>query len=112
MYSTKKFPSVVVLTDIKDIESQKAEKLVTVYPNPSGNYFNFMIKTLSPSAVSIIIYDISGRPIRQIVTNVTNESVPVIWDGKSAAGTEAPSGLYLVSVKTGRRTETVKIIKN
>ena len=50
-----------------------------------------MVKTTSPSAVSIIIYDISGRPIRQIVTNVTNESVPVIWDGKSAAGTEAPA---------------------
>ncbi len=112
MYSTKKFPSVAVLTEVEDIPASKPEEFVSVYPNPSKNAFNFLISEQGPVPLSVMIFDLSGRVIKNIETGFTDSSIPVIWDGKTASGMDAPAGLYLVKIKSGHRTSYVKIIKN
>jgi hypothetical protein len=59
-----------------------------------------------------MIFDISGRLIRQIETDITDSSIPLRWDGKTASGKEASAGLYLVQIKTGKRIGNIKIVKN
>ncbi len=112
IYSTKKFPSAAVLTDIEETEAVNINKNITVYPNPSGNHFNFILGTGFSSEVTLSVHDLSGRLVRQIVTNVTNDDDPLIWDGRTASGTEVPAGLYIVQIKAGKMRGNIKILKN
>jgi glycosidase len=112
MYSTKRFPSVAILTDVEDIHGSESEKFVSAYPNPSKEAFNFLIRDIGPSPLTVSIFDISGRLIKQINTFVTDSSVPVRWDGRTACGAEAPAGFYIVQIRSTQRTGTIKIIKN
>jgi|WetSurMetagenome_2_1015567.scaffolds.fasta_scaffold00005_75 glycosidase len=112
MYSTVKFPSVEILTDVEDIKECIPPKIVTVYPNPSRGSFNLLIDSKVSGPVSISVLDVSGRIIRQIVEETPGASVPVSWDGKTAAGQDASPGLYFIQVTSGLKSETLKVIKS
>jgi hypothetical protein len=111
LYSTKRLPSLKILLDIEDLQIVSKEKLVTAYPNPSHESFNFVFKTESPVSVTITIYNLIGKIIRQIKTETTG-SEPVIWDGKTGNGSDAPEGIYLVQFRTLNKTVSIKIVKN
>jgi hypothetical protein len=112
LYTTSKMPSYKILLDVEEHPIHQNDKFVYAYPNPSSTGFSFIISDALPAPVAVKIFDVSGRLIRELETDITDSSIPVRWDGKNAGGTEAQSGLYLVSVKTGRRTDTIKVIKN
>jgi len=112
LYSTVKLPSAKLILDVEDNIFHTKENFIIAYPNPSKEEFNFLVKTDNTASVSIMIVDISGRLIRQIETDISDSSIPVRWDGKTSSGTEAPAGLYLVQIKTGKRIGTIKVIKN
>jgi flagellar hook assembly protein FlgD len=104
-------PSAKLILDIEDNILPVNKNFIIAFPNPSKE-FNFIIKDAVPAPVSVKIFDISGRIIRQFETDITDSSIPVRWDGNTAGGLEAPSGLYLVKIKTGKRTGNIKIVKN
>lgn len=57
--------------------------------------------TLSAAAeVAVEIINVAGRPIRQVSPGRVDPAGThsLVWDGRSAAGTRAPSGRYLVRV--------------
>jgi glycosidase len=112
LYTTKKLPSPKYLLGIEDLQVSGKDHFVTVYPNPSSGEFNFLIESLYPAPASISVFDLSGRMIRQMKTSFSADEVQSVkWDGRVSSGAEAPSGFYLVLIRTMSRSETVKIIK-
>jgi glycosidase len=111
LYSTKKLPSPKLILGVNDHVLQVENDFVSVYPNPSGNEFNFEIKNPVPEPVTIKIFDISGRFIREIKTNLTEGVQLVRWDGKTGSGSEASAGFYIIQVRSAHANQTVKIIK-
>jgi len=112
LYTTKKLESPRYILGVEDQKQAGKEHFVSVYPNPSSKIFNFEIKSPYPTPASVSIYDISGRMIRQLRTDISADGIQsVAWDGKSANGSEASGGIYIVRIVTILRSETVKIIK-
>jgi flagellar hook assembly protein FlgD len=98
---------------VENLEQAGKEHFATVYPNPSSEIFNFKIKSPVPTPASVSIYDISGRMIRQLRTNISADGMQSVeWDGKLANGSVASAGIYIVHIATTVRFETIKIIKN
>jgi hypothetical protein len=110
LYTTKRIGPNKLILGIEEEQAQKNDKLVTVWPNPSPGEFKIEINNEIPGPVTILIFDITGRVIRQIKTD--QSSTPVIWDGRKNDGTEAPEGIYIFQVRAGQRADNVKIIKN
>jgi hypothetical protein len=112
LYTTKKLASPGTLLGINDLKMPEKEHFVSVYPNPSSAKFNFVIDNPYPAQLSISIYDMSGKIIRQLKTSISSDAIQSVeWDGKSAEGSLAPGGIYFVQVRTSTRSETVTIIK-
>jgi hypothetical protein len=81
------------------------------YPNP----FNQSTKiefTLSHSGfVSLNIYDILGRKVRNLVTeNLSSGYKSVLWDGKDDSGKEVSSGIYFYQLKIGDFSQAKKLV--
>jgi hypothetical protein len=111
LYTTKKLPSPKLILGIEDHLLPVENDFVTVYPNPSADEFNIEIKNPVPEPVTIKIFDISGRFIREIKTSPGEGLQLVRWDGKYAAGNEVSPGIYLVRISTPQKTQIIKIIK-
>jgi flagellar hook assembly protein FlgD len=63
-----------------------------------------------PAPVTIIVFDLTGKIIRQIKTEASG-SETITWDGRTVDGDEVAKGLYLVQIRSERKSCTVKIIK-
>ncbi len=77
------------------------KNVVSVYPNPTSNVWNF--KTNNTQVSSIAIADISGKIV--MTKNIMASEFAI--DASTFA-----SGLYFATIKVGDKTNTVKIIKN
>jgi hypothetical protein len=113
LYTTKKLESPKYILGVENPGQDRKEHIAVVYPNPSSEIFNFEIKSPVPTPASVSIYDISGRMIRQLRTNISSDGIQSVkWDGKLANGSLASAGIYIVHIATTARFETLKIIKN
>jgi hypothetical protein len=110
LYTTKRLPSSKLILGTEDLFLPEKDGLISVYPNPSENEFNFVIKNDFPESVTITIFDLTGRIIKQMKTRISGSEI-ITWDGKTGNGSEAPAGLYIVQIHSMRNTGTVKIIK-
>jgi hypothetical protein len=110
LYTTKRLPSINTLLAIEDARRAADEKFVTAYPNPSDGEFNFVIENDIPAPVTITVFDLTGRIVRQIKTE-TSSSESITWDGRNGDGAEVVKGLYIAQIFSGRKSCTVKIIK-
>lgn len=112
LYATVRMKSPKFLLGIDDENMPDSDHSVNVYPNPSRKELNIEIKSILPSPVTISIFDISGRMIRQIKSDITSGGSQLFqWDGKTASGVEAGKGIYFIQIRTPGRSETVKVIK-
>ena len=112
LYTTKKLPPVEFILGIEDRPSAGMDDFVTVWPNPSGMEFNFKIQNDFPGPVTMTIFDMTGRIIREIKTFADPMGPELIrWDGRSGSGVEVPGGLYLVRIRTNHQAQTLKIIR-
>jgi flagellar hook assembly protein FlgD len=87
-------------------------EFVSAFPNPSTGAVTFEINNTTPVPVTLTVFDIAGRVVRQIKTdNLPDGKQIVTWDGKTENGSDAGSGIYLVSVRTPLRMQTIKVIR-
>ncbi|MCI9845985.1 polysaccharide lyase family 8 super-sandwich domain-containing protein [Flavobacterium pectinovorum] len=89
--------------DTKDFTTETNAFKVIVAPNPTKTEFN--ISTIggdSTQAVTIRIFDISGRKISVLKVN-SNQTI--------TTGSELIAGIYLAEVTQGKNKKTVKLIK-
>jgi len=65
-----------------------------------------------PSKLNVIIFDISGRVIRQISYSYSGTGTETLyWDGKNSSGKEVPDGIYFARISSGGIVGTIKLIK-
>jgi alpha-tubulin suppressor-like RCC1 family protein len=78
---------------------------LVAYPNPSNSIFNLQVKGASNDAVSILVFDITGRQIENKVLDATAIENITIGQNYSA-------GIYNVIVSQGMNSRTVRLVKN
>ncbi len=87
-------------TDIKDPAS--SEKLL-VYPNPSASDFNFRLKTTCEELVTIQIFDMLGRLVREY-KSLSPDDLMIIGENLNV-------GVYIAVVTQGEYRKTIKLSK-
>ncbi len=66
------------------------------YPNPFNPATTIKFDLPHAVDISIVIYDLMGRAVTRLVDgDMTAGYHQVIWDGRTAAGREVPSGIYI-----------------
>jgi glycosidase len=112
LYTTKKLESPKLILGVEEHKQPGKNGFVTVYPNPSPDEFTFEINSLNPSQADVSIFNLTGKMIRQIKTTFPSSGVQTVkWDGKSENGTAAPTGIYLVNIRTTFGNQVLKVIK-
>jgi hypothetical protein len=72
-------------------------------PNPSTAETSFRYAAPRPVRIRAGVYDVSGRLIRPIADRMVAEGGSLAWDGRTAAGTSAPAGVYVLRVTVDGR---------
>ena len=90
--------------------------LLANYPNPFNPETWFPYQLSKPSDVSITIYDIRGRVVRELklghqtVGVYQNRSRAAYWDGKNKFGESVASGVYFYRLTAGDFSATRKML--
>jgi hypothetical protein len=81
-------------------------------PNPSGGEVRFRWGQPADGTVSLGIYDVTGRLVRNLARGHYEAGEhSVLWDGRDGAGRLTSSGLYLARLTIGDRTKTRKVVR-
>ncbi len=98
-------------TDIEDNSSLPQEfSLYQNYPNPFNGSTVITFNMPQPGEVNLIIYDILGREVTEIVnSNAYSGQHTVIWDGKNSARQSVPSGVYFYKLTAMGNSITKKM---
>jgi len=69
------------------------------YPNPFNPSTKILYGLPDPSYVKLIIYDVVGREIINLVNYHQEAGIKEIqWSGKNAVGRQVPSGMYIIQM--------------
>jgi flagellar hook assembly protein FlgD len=80
-------------------------------PNPFRENITISFYAENTSVVSVVVYDLTGRKVSTLLNRRLNRGIHEIsWDGKTSAGSRAPSGIYMYSIQTRLNNRTGKII--
>ena len=83
-----------------------------IYPNPFSTNLTLEFKLEHATPVTINIFDLSGRVVRQLVNNETLSKGlhTLTWDSKDVSGSPVKEGLYFLQVRKGKSVETYKLV--
>jgi hypothetical protein len=97
---------------IREINPFKKKNQLAVYPNPFRQQAVISLSLALPSQVELIIYDLSGNPVKMLAdARLSEGKYDFIWDGTDNHHRNMPSGEYLaVMMKDGKVTERIKLI--
>ncbi len=81
-------------------------------PNPfNGATVIPLLVPISTRNASLSIYNLAGQSVRTLFQGRTLAGYSeVVWDGKSDAGSEVSTGVYVVRLQTGDRISARKIL--
>ena len=85
-----------------------------VYPNPVTSLAYLRVQVPSGVKASLKIFDITGRLVRVLSSNLKAPKEAVVWDGKDGWGRSVPSGVYLCRLEGGgveTRQKTMVLIR-
>lgn len=85
----------------------KEESSISIYPNPFKYNTTLAYELVEPSKVEIMIFNLSGRMVKQLNTTAANAGKNTIEFNASSL----PSGTYIVKFKAGNTSHTTKFIK-
>ena len=89
------------MSGIDDIEIPLPDRfnLYNNYPNPFNPETKIKFILPSESKVSIIIYNILGEEIRELLNEIrTSGEYEITWDGTDYSDTTVPSGIYFITM--------------
>lgn len=100
-----------ILEDIAFNGNYKALSVLGIqsYPNPFTSSIHFT-PTFTVSGLETMRMNIYN-PAGQLINTVPFNGVDFLWDGRNSAGLAIPSGQYIVSIETGNKTLSKKILK-
>jgi len=65
---------------------------------------------VTEQGATIRVYSINGELVRTLVENKTETEDTIIWDGKNDKGRVVGSGVYLVNLKIGKSSKTIRVV--
>jgi len=65
---------------------------------------------VTEEGATIRIYSINGELVRTLAENKTEMEDTIVWDGKNDKGRVVGSGVYLVNLKIGKSSKTIKVV--
>ncbi len=81
------------------------------YPNPFNPSTRFKYALPEGRNVKIIIYDINGSKVTELVNNYQGAGTyEVTWNGKNDLGQQVSSGTYIYQVSAGNFNQTKKMV--
>ena len=102
-----------VVTSIGDVASAVPEEfhLRQNYPNPFNPVTNVEFGIRNSELVSLTIYDLSGREVRNLVNNRLEAGMHiVVWDGMDNLGESVTSGMYFYRLQAGNFVAAKKML--
>ena len=84
-------------------------QLPNAYPNPFNPTTSIDYNVANPGNVSIIIYDMLGREVKELVNEFvmpSNEVYTVMWDGTNNSGSLVSSGTYFYRMMSADFVDT------
>lgn len=101
-------------TGIREVGGRVAgapARLLACSPNPAstGSAVRFAIG--EAESVRLTVYDAAGRAVRALVVGELGAGEHVAeWDGRTAGGASAPSGVYWVRLAAGGRGDALRLV--
>ena len=92
-------------TDMTALSS--GEESTSVYPNPFIDYMNVQFATTSTQDIVITVMDLAGQVIARSTFPVSADGIYTIDVPESAS-----EGIYVLTIRQGKRVETFTVIKN
>lgn len=85
--------------------------LTGAYPNPFSGRTTVECDVRRTGRVDLVIVDCLGRRVRAFTAAAAAAGrLRVQWDGKDGGGRPLPSGLYLLTVRSGNTVRTLKLL--
>jgi photosystem II stability/assembly factor-like uncharacterized protein len=82
------------------------------YPNPFNPATSIRYQIARAGQVQLTIYNAQGQELAILVGGYQNAGVyEITWNGKTAAGTEAASGVYFYQLRLNVEVKTMKMLK-
>ncbi|WP_116789223.1 DUF4961 domain-containing protein [Flavobacterium psychrotrophum] len=88
---------------------EKAVK-IAAYPNPFTDKISFPLGVNAGTAYEVSIFDTTGRKVKAFKGAATDNNEVFNFDNKLGTG-DLTSGIYMVTVKSGKATSSFRIIK-
>ncbi|MBC8375108.1 MAG: T9SS type A sorting domain-containing protein [FCB group bacterium] len=81
------------------------------FPNPFNPSTRITYALPEPVEVSIMIYDVLGREVVNLVSeSQTAGNKDIVWDGTNKFGNQVSTGMYLYMIQAGPFTQTRKML--
>jgi hypothetical protein len=81
------------------------------FPNPFNPVTKFSFAINKPGNASVRVFNTRGELVRTIVNQWYPQGVhEVSWDGKTASGGRAPSGIYFIKTDSNGATDMIKAV--
>ncbi len=91
-------------------EIPQAYALSQNFPNPFNPSTNIRYQLRRSSRVSLIVYDIIGRPVATLVDQFQPQgSYTVTWTAEAVNGRNLPTGIYFAKLHAGDFIRTIKM---
>ena len=100
-------------TGIFEILTEVPEKFEVMqnYPNPFNPSTSITYSLPTSEAVTLNVYDVSGKQIAELVNNNQNPGTySVTWNGKNSSGENIASGIYFYELTAGSFKSVKKMI--
>jgi glycosidase len=115
IYTTTKLPTpeAGILLDVEEIDDQVPVEftLEQNYPNPFNPSTIIRYSIVSPSLVSLKIFDVLGREVNTLVNKEqVNGVYEVNWNGDDALGNKVSTGVYFYRIDAGDFVQTKKMM--
>jgi hypothetical protein len=86
-------------------------KLYQNYPNPFNPATNIRFEINQTSRVTLKVFDLLGKEKNKLLEKeLSPGGYEANWEGKDSSGKLLPSGVYLIQLKSGNYTKTIKAL--
>ncbi len=95
-----------------DVPPARGTRLLGPYPNPFNPATELTFHLAEPGAVSLAIYDLTGRRVAVLAAGLLHEAGPhtVTWAGRDDVGRSLASGLYFARFTAGGYRAESKLV--
>ncbi|TES93795.1 MAG: T9SS type A sorting domain-containing protein [Candidatus Cloacimonadota bacterium] len=101
----------IIISGVEESAFSSSTFSLNVYPNPASQSVDIYYTLQREEKISIDIYDISGRLLKEISSGLKGRGTHIIyWDRKDSSGRDVKSGIYFLRIKTPNRTINKKLV--